>query len=148
MQILGLLDMHFDGQQKLKSVYFFSDWLWPYCVTPPNSYRSHNFCSFILFFACLGIFHNLFIQFYQIALLMSYLLTPTSPNLMFLLPTEQKLEVFTYSQIKKQVCIGRLLYNALCIIAIFMLNLLAFLQCIEFENQMHTMNEFHLPSLL
>jgi hypothetical protein len=34
MQILGLLGMYFDAVVvELRSLYFFSDWLWPYCAS-------------------------------------------------------------------------------------------------------------------
>ena len=33
MQILGLLGMYFDAVVvEVKKIYFYSDWLWPYCV--------------------------------------------------------------------------------------------------------------------
>ena len=34
MQILGLLDMHFDAVVvEVEKIYFYTDWLWPYTVT-------------------------------------------------------------------------------------------------------------------
>ena len=44
MQILGLLDMYFDlvVVEVEKCIYFFSDWLWPYCAVRGSSKNSNH----------------------------------------------------------------------------------------------------------